>query len=165
MLRRSPNHGTQRLPNDDDDDDPFIPIYLNTALPHHHIYHSTNPATNNVSEAHPPPRILHRASSTAHPNQCMHGYPALCAHGIAAISPAVNTSECASLGRACYCAVCSCRWWSCLISAAHRWRTCPEDVMTPCPCLRGCRIDWPQTGRAPKFVVIKCVPNAMRACR
>ena len=23
MLRRSPNHGTQRLPNDDDDDDDF----------------------------------------------------------------------------------------------------------------------------------------------
>ena len=29
MLRPSPNHGTQRLPNDDDDDDTKIAIFIN----------------------------------------------------------------------------------------------------------------------------------------
>ena len=28
MLRPSPNHGTQRLPNDDDDDDKYIHTFI-----------------------------------------------------------------------------------------------------------------------------------------
>ena len=34
MLRPSPNHGTQRLPNDDDDDSGILPSFLNT-WPYH----------------------------------------------------------------------------------------------------------------------------------
>ena len=38
MLRPSPNHGTQRLPNDDDDDTMRAPVSTNLA---YHIYIST----------------------------------------------------------------------------------------------------------------------------
>ena len=52
MLRPSPNHGTQRLPNDDDDDTKVKGMFVYCVLsvgPYKALYYNAYPLTNTYS--------------------------------------------------------------------------------------------------------------------